>query len=171
MKKLSLITAAAIALASASAFSATVPDSFDVTINFTGSCSVKTGAANLSFTYAAFGALQSQSTATVFECSRGLTPTFSFDNPGGTQTGATDIALGTAVTGEGVISGVRYTLSGASSKSQTGTAASAGANGGTGSNGTADEYTVDITAAIPGGQAGSGASGVGTQTRTLTIKY
>jgi hypothetical protein len=172
MKKLSLI-AAAVVLASSGAFAGTATDQFDVSIDFTGGCSVQTAVADFTFTYVAFGAAQSTTQSTVFKCSRGLTPTFSFDNPGAAQTGATNVALATAVTGEGVIAGVRYTLSGATSRSTTGTAAAAGANGTAGTNGSADEYTVAITAAIPGNQAGTGAGGAGalTQTRTLTISY
>jgi hypothetical protein len=170
MKKLSLI-AAAIALASSSAFAATTTDSFDVSVNFTGACGVKTAASDMSFTYTSFGAAQSASTSTVFECSRGLTPTFQFNDNGGTQTGSAAAALGTAITGEGVISGIRYTLSGTTAKTQTGSAASAGTGGTGGSNGTADEYTVSITAAVPANQAGSGTGASGTHTRVLTISY
>jgi hypothetical protein len=170
MKKLSLI-AAAIALASSSAFAATTTDSFDVTVNFTGACAVKTAASDMSFNYTSFGAAQSTSTSTVFECSRGLTPTFQFDDTGAAQTGSAAAALGTAISGEGVISGVRYTLAGTTAKTTTGTAASAGTGGTGGSNGTADEYTISITAAVPGNQAGSGTGASGTQTRTLTITY
>lgn len=164
MKKLSLI-AAALALASAGAFAATTTDSFDVSINFTGACTVKTESKDFAFTYTAFAAGDSDTGSTVFECSRGLTPQFSFDNPGGAQTGGAAQGLGTAITGGGVISGIQYTLSGATAKTQTGTAATAA------SIGTADEYTVSITAAIPGGQAGNGATGTGTHIRTLTISY
>lgn len=176
MKKLSILAAAAaaaatLALASAGAFAATATDSFDVSITFTGACSVKTAAANMAFTYTAFGAAQSDTTSTVFECSRGLTPTFSFNDNAGTMTSNGLVALGTALTGEGVIAGVRYTLGGATSKTQTGTAASAGAGGVGGSDGTADEYTVAITADVAAGQAGSGATGSGTHVRVLTISY
>jgi hypothetical protein len=170
MKKLSLI-AAAIVLASSSAFAATVTDSFNVAVTFTGACTVKTAAADIAFTYAAFGAAQSTSTSTVFECSRGLTPTFKFDDTSTSQTGSAAAALGTDITGEGVISGVRYTLSGSTAKTTTGSAASAGTGGTGGSDGSADQYTVSITADIAGNQAGTGASGSGTHVRVLTISY
>jgi hypothetical protein len=170
MKKLSLI-AAAIALVSASAIAATTTDSFDVSVTFTGACTVKTAASDIAFTYSAFGAAQSASTSTVFECSRGLTPTFAFDDTGASQTGSAAAALGTAITGEGVISGVRYTLSGSTARTTTGSAAAAGAGGTGGSNGSADEYTVSISANLPGNQAGNGATGAGTHTRVLTITY
>jgi hypothetical protein len=155
MKKLSLI-AAAIVLASSSAFAATVTDSFNVAVTFTGACTVKTAAADIAFTYAAFGAAQSTSTSTVFECSRGLTPTFKFDDTSTSQTGSAAAALGTDITGEGVT---------------TGSAASAGTGGTGGSDGSADQYTVSITADIAGNQAGTGASGSGTHIRVLTISY
>ena len=170
MKKL-IFVIAALALAGSAAMAATQTDSFDVTINFTGTCAVKTAAADLAFTYTAFAAAPvNQSTSTVFQCSRGLTPTFSFDNAAGqTSNGAT--ALATNITGEGVISGIRYTLVGVTSRSQTGTAATAGVGGTGGSNGTADEYTVAITAAVAQ-QAGTGlAPGPLSQTRVLTITY
>lgn len=170
MNKLSLI-AAAIVLASAGVHAGTTSDTVNVTVNFTAGCTVKTAAAPFAFTYTAFGIAQTQASTTVFQCTRTLTPTFSFDNPGGAQTGAAAVALGTAVTAEGVIKGIRYTLSGATSKSVTGTAAAAGVGGTGGSDGTADEYTVALTAAIAGNQAGDGTTGSGTQTRTLTITY
>lgn len=176
MKKLSLI-AAAIILASAGARAGTATDTVAVTVTFTGACAVKTAAAALSFTYTSFGAAQTASTSTVFKCSRGLTPTFSFDNTSATQTGASGVALAAAgLAAEGVIQGIRYTLAGTTSKSTTGTAAAAATFGATptaGSDGSADEYTVAMTANIGAGQAGTG-NGVavaGTQTRTLTISY
>jgi spore coat protein U-like protein len=172
MKKLNLILAG-LALAGAATTSmaaGTAVSNFDVTVTFTGSCSVKTAATAMTFTYAAFDTAKSGSTSTVFKCSRGLTPTFAFDNTIGTSNGAQ--ALATALTGEGVISGIRYVLGGTSSRSTSGTAASAGAGGTGGSDGTADEYTVAITADIAAGQAGTGTGGSAvTQTRTLTIAY
>ncbi|HEY0823660.1 MAG TPA: spore coat protein U domain-containing protein [Ramlibacter sp.] len=171
MKKLSLI-AAAFALAGASAFAATATDSFNVQINFTGTCSVKTAAKDFSFTYTAFGAAQSDVGSTVFECSRGLTPTFSLNDNGGTMTGGSGVALAGTLNGEGVISGVLYTITASPTRTQTGTAAAAGAGGTGGTIGTADEYTVDLTVDIPGLQAGSGTGPTtGTHTRVLTITY
>jgi spore coat protein U-like protein len=171
MKKLSLVVAA-IALATTGAFAAgSAMDSFDVTVNFTGACSVQTAAADLAFTYTAFGAAQNKTTSTVFKCSRGLTPTFAFDDSSGSQSGSAAAALGSAISAEGVIQGVRYTLGGSTAKSATGTAASAGANGAGGSDGSADEYTVSITADIAADQAGSGSGASGSQTRVLTIAY
>jgi hypothetical protein len=170
MKKLSVI-AAALVLACSSVYAVDVTNSFTVTVGFTGSCQVKTAAGNLSFAYASFDVAKTASTSTVFKCSRGLTPTFKFDNPGGAQTGSAAAALGGPITAEGVIEGVRYTLAGTTSKSTPGNAATAGANGAGGSNGTADEYTVGITADIAADQAGTGTGASGTQTRVLTITY
>ena len=172
MKKLNLI-AAAILFASAGAQAAgTAQDTFDVSVNFTAGCSVQTASLDYSFNYTAFGAAQSKSGSTVFKCSRGLTPTFSFDNtPGGAQTGSSAVALNSPVTAEGVIKGIRYTISGATSKSQSGTSATAGANGTGGSDGTADLYTIGLSVDIAADQAGDNTSGSGTQTRTLTITY
>lgn len=165
MKQLNLIAAAAVlAFASSAASALTASDGFDVTVNFTAACKVKTAAADMTFTYTAFGAAQQRTATTVFECSRGLTPTFSFDNTSATQSGqTTPVALGAAITGEGIISGVRYTLAGSSSKTQTGTAAAAGTDG------TADEYTVGLTADVASQAGGTGTGG--THNRTLVITY
>jgi hypothetical protein len=169
MKKLSL--AAALVLAMTGAQAATTDDSFDVRIDFTAGCTVLTTAKDFQFDYTAFGAAQSDTSSTVFRCTRGLTPTFAFDDTGADQTGASNVALNSAVTAEGVIKGVRYRISGATSKSTTGNAAAAGVAGAVGSNGTADQYSVALTVSIPGDQAGDGADGFGTQTRVLTITY
>lgn len=171
MIKSRLLAAAALLVASSAAYAVDVSNSFQVTIGFTGACSVKTPAGDLSFTHAAFDPAQSLGTSTVFQCSRGLTPTFKFDDTAVDQTGGGAQALGTAIAGQGVLQGVRYILAGASSKSTNGAAASAGAAGAGGSNGSADEYTVNITATIPGGQAGDGSGGSSSHVRVLTISY
>lgn len=172
MKKLNII-AASLVLASSGAFAATATDSFDVTINFTAQCTVKTAANDMTFAYSAFrtGAALTGTATTVFECTRGLTPTFSLNDNGSDMTSNGTQALATALSGEGVIKGIRYTLAGSSSRTQTGDAATAGTGGTGGSNGTADEYTVSFTANIANGQAGDGATGGGTHTRVLTITY
>ena len=174
MKKLNRIAAAVVfAASSVASMAATQTDAFDVSITFTGTCAVKTAASDLAFTYTALAtAPANQTTSTVFQCSRGLTPSFSFDNTVGTSNGL--VALGTNLTGEGVMAGsnIRYTLTGVTTRSVTGTAATAGAGGTGGSNGSADEYNVAITASMAQ-QAGNGlgsATAV-TQTRTLTISY
>jgi hypothetical protein len=163
MKKLSLI-AATVLLASSGAFAQTAVDTFNVNVNFTSSCSVKTAAANLDFTYVAFqpGPATATPTSTVFQCTRGLGATFAFDNPGGDATGSA--ANAASITGAGVIAGLRYTMAGTASKTTTGTVATAAAAG------TADEYTVAITGSMAAGQAGDD-SLAATQVRTLTISY
>ena len=163
--------ALAVLFASSAAHAVDVTNSFNVSVAFTGACQVSTAASNLAFTYAAFGAADSKSTSTVFKCSRGLNPTFKFDDTDVNQTGSAAANLGAAITGEGLISGIRYTLTGSSARSTSGVAAAAGAAGTGGKDGTADEYTVNITAAIAGNQAGNGASGSGTHVRVLTISY
>jgi hypothetical protein len=164
MKKLHLIAAAALAIATSGAIAATATDTFIVGVTLTTSCSVKTAATDLAFVYTAFDVADTQTTSTVFQCSRGLVPTFSFDNVDATQSATAAAATGTAIGGAGVVAGLRYTLTGTTSKSATGTAATAAANG------TADEYTVGISGTIAAGQAGDGAAAT-SQTRILTISY
>jgi hypothetical protein len=170
MNKLSLL-AAALVLASSAVHAAQQTSTFNVTMAFTSTCTVTTAATDMAFTYTAFGAADSKTTKAIFQCSRGLTPTFKFDDTGAAQTGSAAVALTTAFTGEGVLRGIRYTLAGASSQSKTGTAASAGAGGTGGSDGTADEYTVNVTANIAGGQAGDPSNATASQTRTIYIIY
>ena len=168
MKKLSLI-AAALTLATSGAFAGSVGSNFDVSVTFTSSCTVSAAAAPMAFTYTAFGAVQNKSTSTTFSCTRSLVaPSFSFDNTVGT--GSTAANSGT-ITGEGVIAGLRYTLSAAVPTAAAGTAASAGAGGTGGSNGTADTYAVSISAQMPANQAGDALAPATTQTRVLTIAY
>lgn len=164
MKKLNII-AASLVLASSGAFAqSTASDNFNVTVTFTSSCSVKTAAADLAFSYTAFQADDETETAsTVFQCSRGLSPTFAFDTGAGKAASAA-AAAGTQITGGGIVRGLRYTLTGDATKTQTGTAATASADG------TADEYTVAISGAIAGGQAGDPTQ-ANTQARTLIISY
>jgi hypothetical protein len=172
MKKLSMILAA-LALASTSSYAGSASDAFNVTLNLTATCSVSTAATDMTFNYTAFAAGSSQNTSTAFTCSRGLTPKFRFDQTGADQTGAAlGVDTGTAISGEGVIAGIRYTLAGSSSKTGNGSNATAGAGGVGGTNGSADVYTVNIVATIPDNQAGDGSgAAAGTQTRTLFIEY
>lgn len=171
MKKLNSIAAIiALAAAATGASAATTTDDFVVSVAFTSSCTVGTAASNLGFTHTAFQAAQSLSTTTTFNCTRGLTPSFSFDATSATQTASAAAATGTNITAEGLIAGLRYTVTGVTSKTA-GTAATAGAAGTGGSNGTADVYSVGITATIPGGQAGDASATVTSQTRVLTITY
>lgn len=170
MTKLSLI-AAVLALASAEAMAATTTDDFVVSVTFTSSCTVTTAAADLAFTYTAFAASPAvKTTGTTFSCTRGLTPSFAFDDAAN-QTGSAAASATGTITGEGLIAGLRYTLSGTTTKTA-GDPATAGAAGTGGTNGTADTYAVAITATIPANQAGDGATTTNTsQTRTLTITY
>ena len=171
MKKLNRVAAAmALGAFAACASAATATDDFTVTINFTGGCTVKTAASDMSFTYVAFDTQKTGNATTVFKCSRGLTPTFTLNDNGGTMIGSSAIAVGSTMTGEGVIAGIRYTLAGAVTKSQAGTAAVAG-TGTAGTDGTPDEYTVSLDAVLATGQAGSGLSGSGVHTRVVTITY
>jgi hypothetical protein len=172
MKKLSITAAAAaLTLFSASAFAATTLDStFAVSVAFTSSCSVGT-TAPMAFTYTAFQAAAAPgSTSTVFTCTRGLTPSFKFDDVTADVQTASALASSGSITAEGVIKGLRYTLSAAVPTVSAGTVAKAGAGGTGGTNGTADTYTVNITGSIPGLQAGD-PTGARSQTRTLTISY
>lgn len=159
MKKLSLI-AATLLLASSGAF-AQATDTFNVTVGLTSTCSVKTAAGALAFTYVAFqpGAATATPTSTVFQCTRGLSASFAFDSTGGTAS-----AAGTSITGAGVVGGLTYTMAGSASKSTSGAAPTATTGAG------ADEYTVAITGSMAGGQAGD-ASATASAVRTLTISY
>jgi len=171
MKKLNRIAAAmALSAFAAGASAATATDDFIVSVNFTGGCTVKTAASDMSFTYVAFDTQKTGTATTVFQCSRNLTPTFSLNDNGGSMIGSSAIAVGGTMTGEGVIAGIRYTLAGSVSRSQTGTPAAAG-TGTAGTDGTADEYTISLGAILAAGQAGTGLSGSGTHTRVVTITY
>ena len=170
MKKLSLL-AAALVLASAGASAATNVDStFNVSVTFTSSCSASV-TNDIAFTYTAFQTTAATgSTNTVFTCSRGMTPTFMFDDTtADVQTGSAAAGSGT-LSAEGVIKGLRYRLTAAVPAATAGTAAKAGAAGAVGTNGTADTYSFTINGSIPAGQAGD-AAGSASQLRTLTLIY
>jgi hypothetical protein len=171
MKKLSIIAAAAaLTLFSASAFTATLDSTFGVSVTFTSSCTVGT-TAPIAFTYLAFqGTDATGSTSAVFSCSKGLTPSFKFDDATPNVQTASALASSGTITAEGVIKGLRYTLSAAVPAVAAGTSAKAGAGGTGGVNSTADTYTVNISGAIPASQAGDPTGGA-SQTRILTISY
>lgn len=171
MKKLTIL-AAALTLATSS-YALSIGDTFNVGVTFTSSCSVSTAAADIAMTYTAFAAAASTGSAsTTFTCSRGLSPTFQFDVGGaGVQTASAAASTGN-ITAEGLIAGLRYTLTAAVPTVSAGTAAAAGAAGTGGTNGTADTYSLTINANIPAGQAGDGNAATAiSQTRTLTIVY
>jgi spore coat protein U-like protein len=173
MKKLSIIAAAAaLTLFSASAFTATTLDStFAVSVTFTSVCTVGTTAAINFGAYTAFQAGDATGTTTAaFSCSKGLTPSFKFDDATANVQTASALASSGTITAEGVIKGLRYTLSAAVPAVTAGTAAKAGAGGVNGVNSTADTYSMTINGTIPGLQAGDPTGGA-SQTRTLTISY
>jgi len=171
MKKLSLIAAALLAFGS-TAFAGTASDTFAVAVTFTSACTVSSAASDLSFTYTG---LQSgdatDSTGITFSCTRNfVNPTFAFDDTDAVRTASTAASSGT-ITAEGLLKGLRYTLSAAVPTVVDGTDAAAGAGGTGGDNGTADAYTLTINATMPGGQAGDNTAGATTHNRTLTISF
>ncbi|MBI5276373.1 MAG: hypothetical protein HY854_07925 [Burkholderiales bacterium] len=171
MKKLSLIAAALLAL-SGTTFAGTTSDTFAVSVSFTSACTVSTTANDLSFTYVGMqvGAA-TDSTGITFSCTRNfVNPTFTFDDTDAVRTASAAASSGT-ITAEGLLKGLRYTLSAAVPTVVDGTDASAGALGTGGSNGTADAYTLTINANMPGGQAGDNTAGATTHNRTLTISF
>lgn len=170
MKKLSLI-AAALVLASSGASAVDVPSTFNVTVALTTACTAGT-TANIDFgTYVAFQTTDATgSTTTTFKCSKGMTPSFRFDSPTvDVQTGSAAASTGT-LTAEGVIKGLRYTLSATVPAVVPGTAAKAGALGAGGINSTGDSYAFTINGTIPKDQAGD-PTGAATQTRTIYVVY
>jgi spore coat protein U-like protein len=172
MKKLSIIAAAAaLTLFSASASTATLDSTFAVSVTFTSLCTVGTTAAINFGAYQAFRATDATgTTSAVFSCSKGLTPSFKFDDATADVQTASALASSGTITAEGVIKGLRYTLSAAVPTVTPGTAAKAGAAGVNGVNSTADTYSMTINGTIPALQAGD-PSGGASQTRTLTISY
>lgn len=162
-----LLTCAAI-LAAQQASAATTSANFNASVTLTSQCRVKTGsdAQTLDFgTYTAFQATAKTATAINidFECTRGFaaSPTVAFD----TGTDKTTSASGASATGEGVVSGLNYTLAAAAAVKTTGTAAT------TSGIGTPDTYRFNVTGSIPSGQAGTTSSGAQTQARQLIITY
>ena len=164
MKKLSMI-AAALALVAGSA--GAVQDDFNVTVVFTGACAVKTPAADITITYPAFSASPVTGTAakTVVQCSRGLAPKFELQGDGTSTTGNGVQTSGGTVSGTGIVAGIKYTLDGKITQSQTGTGPTLTADG------TADEFSIDYTATAPALQPGAGATVTASQQRTLLITY
>jgi hypothetical protein len=168
MRKLTLIAATAAAFLSAPAFAATAQDDFDVQLNLTAACTVKTAALDISVAYTAFQLLDATANrTTVFQCTRGLAaPTIAFDATNGTTS-----ATGATATAQGVLKGLRYELAAAAAVVTNGDPAAAGAGGVGGDNGTADEFSFALTLTVPSGQAGAGASGAANHTRSLIITY
>ncbi len=177
MKKIALIAAMAATLVSSfSVQAATATGDFNVSLNLVAQCRLQTTTTpTIAFgDYTAFTTTAgSGSAGLIFECTRGFTarPTVAFDTTNGTTSATSN---GTA-TGEGVLSGLRYTLSVAAVNAAAGNAATAGSGGTGGSNGTADTYSYTINGAIPAGQAGTCAAGstncASSHVRTLIITY
>lgn len=169
MKKIISIVAmgAVSALFSQSGVAATTSANFTTSVTLTSKCRVKTGSDNqtLSFgNYEAFSAATVNATSIHidFECTRGFNaaPNVEFD----TGADKTSSAAGATATGEGVIAGLRYTMSVTAGARTTGTAAT------TADIGTPDTYRYTISGAMEANQAGT-SSALGTQARVLTITY
>ena len=143
---------------------------FSVGVNLTTACTVITGdeGAAVSINYTAFQTTDGTgSSSPKVSCTRGLAPTtIQFDGTNGT----TSAANATNITGEGLLSGLRYTLAASMPTVASGSAATAGAGGTGGSNGTADAYTFTVNVTVPKGQAGA-TSGSASHNRTLFINY
>jgi spore coat protein U-like protein len=116
-----------------------ISGSVPVNIYAPANCTVSTPAGNINLTYAAFGPQTSGSTSFAVTCTNSMPYTI-----------ATDAT-------EGVLAGVRYTLT----------------LSGTSSNGTGAPQPYTVTATIPAGQAGTCPAGscTATRTHTLTITY
>ena len=168
--RLLIATAIAAALGQAAFAAGTVSTQFNVGVNLTTACTVVTGDAGsaVSINYTAFQNTDGTgSSSPKVSCTRGLAPTsIQFDGTNGT----TSAASATSITGEGVLSGLRYTLAAAMPSVAGGTTATAGAGGTGGSNGTADTYTFTVNVTVPQGQAGA-TSGSSSHNRTLLINY
>ncbi len=175
MKKfLTSVVAAATLLAAMVpvAQAATVSGDFTVSVTLTSKCEVTNASAPvLSFTYQAFSTSAVSSTSPIaltFRCTRGIAaPTVAFD----TGTDKTSSATGATATGEGVVSGLRYTLAVAADSSST-----AGAAATTSSIGSAKLLSYSVSGSMPADQAGTCADASGTctnvtQARTLIVTY
>lgn len=151
------------------ALAANVSATFNTSVTLTSVCRVKAGSDNQTLSFGTYTAFQSGTLNATpginidFECTRGFAaaPTVAFD----TGTDMTSSAAAATATGEGVVSGLRYTLA------VTAGALSAGSAATTSGIGTADTYRYTVSGAIPGGQAGTHSTGVQTQARQLIITY
>lgn len=143
-----------------------VVGNLNVTVTLTSVCTMSSIGTLAFGTYVAFqsSALSATSTSATLSCTRGLSGvTAAFDtSPGIGATGAT--AASTA-TGAGVIAGLEYNITATPGAVVPGNAASATDIG------TADSRPYTISGTILADQAGTAASGLQTQARTLTINY
>lgn len=185
MKMHRLVVAALLATAGISFAQTTTVQSgtFNVTVSLTPLCSVKTNGSALDFgAYSPFAtgtgaATPSPTTTVAFQCSQGITPTsIGFVNTVGTAGQFTTSTAGTgAQTAEGVIKGLRYTLSiptmaAALTAGGSGTVAAAGAGGTGGTNSSAKVYSFLVTGNMPAGQSG-GTGGDSSHTWRLDLVY
>jgi hypothetical protein len=168
MKKIALIAALGV-MGATSAMAQTATGNFDVNVTLTSACRMTTTTPALNFgTYVAFRNTDLTATpvAIAFECTRGLAvspPNVQFDTTNGTTTGPAATA-----TGEGVLAGLRYTMS-VSNTASTAGAAPVVAN--LGDIGTAATYTYTVTGSMPANQAGTAAAGVQTHVRQLIVSF
>lgn len=164
MHRLSLLSTAALAVLFAAfapaASAAGVDASVTVKVSLTSKCQIKAGQTNVvDFgTYQAFAAADVSGTGSTvtFQCTRGF---------GASPTVAWDVGTDATAAGVGVIAGLQYTLSATPGTRVGGTAASATTTG------SADEIPVVLGGTMPLGQAGAGAGGATTATRTLTVTF
>lgn len=159
--KAGLVAALFTLAGAASAQSITAGKTLSVTATLTSKCQVATaGAITMAFgTYVAFVGPATAPTQTVnFQCTRGLSaaPTFSWDTSNG------------SATGEGVLAGLRYSLTATNGTAVPGTAPDL-----TVANdiGTATVRPVTIDGTMPAGQAGTDSSGQQSHVRTLTVTF
>ena len=150
---------------------ATASNAFTVSVTLQSQCQVtNTSVPVLSFTYQAFSTSAVASTSPVvmtFRCTRGIpAPTVAFD----TGTDKTSSATGLTATGEGVVSGLRYTLAAAADS-----AVSPGAEATTSSGGGVELLSYSVSGSMQADQAGtcstSGTCTGVTQARALIVTY
>ena len=164
MKRVSLLSTAACAVLFAAfspvASAAGVDASVSVKVTLTSKCQVKAGQTpTVDFgTYPAFSTadVTAPDSTVVFQCTRGF---------GTTPSVAWDVGTDATALGAGVIAGLQYTLKATIGTRSAGTAAT------TSSIGTADEVPYTLSGTMLQGQAGDGAGGAATATRTLTVTF
>jgi hypothetical protein len=167
MKKIALIAALGL-MGATSAMAQTVTGTFNVNVNLTSACRVSTGGTpSLDFgAYTAFQASPNMPTVGMsFECTRNLgAPNIQFDAPAW----GTAALAGTTTSGEGVLAGLRYTMTVAAPTVNAGTAPNLLTPGNIG---TPASYTYTISGNMAAGQAGSTPTGPQSHQRTLTISF
>ncbi len=153
-----IASGALLATAIPAANAATTTNDFDVSVTLSSQCEATNDATTtVDFgTYAAFqpGAATGTPVNLTFDCTRGFSPSsVAFDTVNGNAAGV------------GVLQGLQYTLSAGAPTTVAGTAAT------TATIGTADVKTYNITGNMPAGQAGTGAGGPSSHTRTLIVTF